>query len=65
MRLRLKAAIVDGASGRWTFVNPPSAAASELSAVVSRKATDQGLVETLKAEGYRTLVRTLAESHTE
>lgn len=65
MRIRLKAAIVDVASGRWTFVNPPSAAASKLSTVVSRKETDQGLVESLKAEGYRTLARTLAENHTE
>lgn len=65
MRLRLKAAIVDVASGRWTFVNPPSVAASELSARVTRKETDQGLVENLKAEGYRTLARTLAENHTE
>lgn len=65
MRLRLKAAIVDVASGRWTFVNPPSAAASELSARISRKETDQGLVETLKGEGYRALARSLAENHTE
>ena len=61
MRLRLKAAIVDVASGRWTFVNPPSAAASELSTRITRKETDQGLVETSKAEDYRTL----AENHTE
>ncbi len=65
MRLRLKAAIVDVESGRWTFVNPPSAGASELSARISRKETDQSLVENLKAEGYRTLARTLAENHTE
>jgi hypothetical protein len=65
MRLRLKAAIVDVASGRWTFVNPASTAASELSAIAFRKETDQSLVETLKAEGYRALARTLAENHTE
>ena len=65
MRIRLKAAIVDVASGRWTFVDPPSAAASELSTRITRKETEQSLVEMLKAEGYRTLARTLAENHTE
>jgi hypothetical protein len=65
MRIRLKAAIVDVASGRWTFVNPPPAASSKLSTVLSREETDQGLVHKLKSEGYRSLARTLVQSHTE
>lgn len=65
MRIRLKAAIVDVASGRWTFVNPPPAAGSKLSTILSREETDQGLVHKLKVEGYQSLARTLAEYHTE
>jgi hypothetical protein len=65
MRLVLKAAIVDVASGRWTFVTPPPVASSTLSARLFREEVDQGLVEKLKAEGYASLARTLAEQHTE
>jgi hypothetical protein len=65
MRIKLKAAIVDVASGRWTFVNPPPAASSKLSAILFREEKDQQLVQKLKAEGYASLARTLAESHTE
>ena len=65
MRIQLKAAIVDVATGRWTFVTPPPAESSKLSTVLSREETDQGLVQKLKAEGYHSLVRTLAENHTE
>lgn len=65
MRIKLKAAIVDVATGRWTFVNPPSAASSQLSTFISRQETDQDLVAKLKADGYQTLARTLVEQHTE
>lgn len=65
MRIRLKAAIVDVASGRWTLVNPPPAASSKLSSILSREEKDQELVQHLKAEGYATLARTLVEHHTE
>lgn len=65
MRIKLKAAIVDVASGRWTLVNPPPAASSRLSTMLSREETDQELVHQLKAEGYQALARTLAEQHTE
>lgn len=65
MRISLKAAIVDVATGRWTFVSPPAASSSKLSTMLTREETDQNLVQKLKAEGYRTLAQTLVESHTE
>jgi hypothetical protein len=65
MRIALKAAIVDVATGRWTFVNPPAASTSKLSTVLSREETDQQLVQKLKAEGYRTLAQTLIEQYSE
>ena len=65
MRIQLKAAIVDVASGRWTFVSPPPAESSKLSTVLSREETDQSLVQKLKREGYAALARTLADEHTE
>lgn len=63
MRIQLKAAVVDVATGSWTFVSPPSAESSKLSTVISRKETDQALVQKLKAQGYRSLVQTLREQH--
>jgi hypothetical protein len=65
MRINLKAVIVDVATGRWTFVTPPPAESSSLSTVLSREEIDQDLVQKLKAEGYQSLARTLAENHTE
>lgn len=65
MRLVLKAAIVDVASGRWTFVTPSPVESSMLSARLFREEVDQGLVQKLKGEGYASLARTLAEQHTE
>jgi hypothetical protein len=65
MRIRLKAAIVDVATGRWTFVNPPSSASSKLTWVLSREEKDRELVHKLKAEGYQSLARALAEHHAE
>lgn len=61
MRLQLKAAVVDVATGRWTFVAPPAVESSKLSTVLSREETDQALVAKLKSEGYATLTRTLVE----
>ena len=65
MRIRLKAAIVDVESGRWTFVTPPPAARSKLSTALWREEADQDLVNKLKTEGFQSLARTLAENHTE
>lgn len=64
MRIRLKAAIVDVASGRWTFVMPAPATSSDFSSIVSRRNVDQSLVAELQEAGYRNLVRELVEKHT-
>ncbi len=61
MRIQLKAAIVDVATGSWTVVAPPPVESSSLSTVLSRKETDQGLVQKLKEQGYRSLAQTLRE----
>jgi hypothetical protein len=63
MRIRLKAAIIDVASGNWTLVNPVPASTSSLSTVLSRRTTDQELVAKLKEVGYQNLVAAL-EEHT-
>jgi hypothetical protein len=59
MRIRLKAVIVDVASGRWTFVTPPPASSSDFASRMTRAQTDQELVLKLKESGYRNLVQTL------
>ncbi|MEO5958898.1 MAG: aminopeptidase [Opitutaceae bacterium] len=65
MRLRLKAAIIDVSSGRWTPVTPSPVASSELSSMYNRRDTDQSLVARLKETGYRNLTALLVERHTE
>ncbi|MCX6955432.1 MAG: aminopeptidase, partial [Verrucomicrobia bacterium] len=59
MRIRLKAVVMDVASGQWTFVSPPPILSSSFSSVVSRRNTDQDLVRTLKEAGYRGLASAL------
>ncbi len=59
MRIRLKAIVVDVATGRWTFVSPPSAVSSSLSSFVTRRNTDQSLVTELKESGYKNLTQAL------
>lgn len=59
MRLRLKAAIVDVASGSWTFVAPPSVASTALNSRLTRRNTDQTLVRELKTLGYENLISAL------
>jgi hypothetical protein len=60
MRIRLKAVVIDVASGNWTFVTPQAISASQISTAYSRKRTDQGLVEQLKTQGYEALTARLA-----
>jgi hypothetical protein len=59
MRIRLKAAIVDVATGKWTFVTTAPVASSDYSSIISRREKDQGLVTRLKENGYRELVTAL------
>lgn len=65
MRIRLKAAIVDVASGGWTLLAPPPSSDSSLSTVVTRRSVDQDLVSGLKAQGYRDLAQLLTDHYTE
>jgi hypothetical protein len=60
MRLRLKAAVIDVATGRWTMVQSAPVADTRLSARAGRKDKDQELVEQLKAQGYADLARLLS-----
>lgn len=62
MRIRLRAVVVDVASGRWTYVSPASTSSNSLSSVISRRNTDQALVSELKEAGYKNLVQALAET---
>lgn len=62
MRIRLRAVVVDVASGRWTYVAPESVTSKSLSSYLTRRDTDQSLVAELKAAGYRKLVAALAEN---
>ncbi len=63
MRLRLKAAVVDVASGQWTMVQSNPVADTKLSASLARKNADQGLVARLKAQGYAELAHLLADAN--
>lgn len=60
MRIQLKAAIVDVASGRWSIVTPAPRTSTSLSSIVGRRTTDQDLVTALKTKGYRDLAEALA-----
>ncbi|MDR0902516.1 MAG: hypothetical protein LBM92_07075 [Opitutaceae bacterium] len=64
MRIRLRAAILDVRGNNWTMVTPAPVKSSELSALYTRKSTDQGLVRELKAKGYQELAKTLVDSYT-
>lgn len=62
MRIRLRAVVVDVASGRWTYVAPESVTSKSLSSYLTRRDTDQSLVAELKAAGYKKLVVALSEN---
>lgn len=59
MRIRLKAVVVDVATGRWSFISPPPASSSDFASRMTRAQIDQELVLKLKESGYRNLVQTL------
>jgi len=65
MRIRLKAVIIDVATGRWTAVLPKPVAQSGLSTILSRKDKDQALVALLKDRAYQDLAQSLIETYTE
>jgi len=59
MRIRLKAAVIDVASGDWEFVIPEAYDDSATSARLNRAESDQGQVARLKAKGYEALAKAL------
>ena len=61
MRIRLKAAVIDVASGAWEFVIPEMYNDACTSARVNREESDQNQVTLLKAKAYKALVSDLLE----
>lgn len=61
MRIRLKAILLDVASGNWKMVMPESHNDSGLNSSHGREASDQKLVEVLKLKGYTSLVFSLLQ----
>jgi hypothetical protein len=59
MRIRLKAVLIDTATGNWVMLQPDPVTDKQISSIVSRESSDQGLVEKLKEQGYRSLASLL------
>ena len=65
MRINLRAALVDVASGRWTMIRPDPIDDSALSAKMNRVSSDQKQVELLKKKGYAVLASELSRYFTQ
>ena len=59
MRIRLKAAVIDVATGAWEFVTAEVKGDSRMSAKINRKGSDQKQVIGLKAKGYELLAASI------
>ena len=59
MRIRLKVAVIDVATGAWEFVIPEVYNETRHSAAINREESDQGQVARLKAKAYEALVKDL------
>jgi hypothetical protein len=62
MRIRLKALLVDVATGNWKMVTPEAHTDASYNSRWTRESADQKLVNELKAKGYKTLVADLLKS---
>ena len=62
MRINVRAALIDVASGRWSMITAKSSENTALSPAVLRQSSDQKQVEKLKAEGYASLAEDLGRS---
>jgi len=62
MRIRLKAALIDTASGQWRMLTPPAISDGSLSSTLTRHASDQDQVALLKQRGYGMLAEQLASA---
>ena len=63
MRIRLKAAVIDVATGAWEFVIPEAYNDTATSARLNREESDQGQVARLKAKGYEALAKALTDRY--
>lgn len=63
MRIRLKAAVIDVATGAWEFVIPEAYDDTATSARLNRAESDQGQVARLKAIAYQSLVTALQQKY--
>ena len=61
MRIRLKAAIIDTASGRWRMLTPEPIADDSWSAPMGRAGANQDQVAHLKETGYQALAQLVAD----
>ena len=61
MRIRLKVAVVDVASGQWEMFSPDAIDDGDTSSMLSRKTTDQILVNSLKEKAYVAAVEDLVK----
>jgi hypothetical protein len=61
MRIRLKVAVVDVASGHWEMFSPDAIDDGDTSSMLSRKTTDQTLVNSLKEKAYTAAVEDLVK----
>ncbi|XHS76459.1 hypothetical protein ACFJGW_12015 [Burkholderiaceae bacterium UC74_6] len=61
MRLRLRLALIDVATGQWEMLEPAPVADDSLSTVLSRRDIDQTLVAQLKQRGYAGAADALAQ----
>ncbi len=65
MRIRLKVAVVDVASGSWSIFAPEPYVDRSLSASLNRVGSDQEQVELLKGKGYRASAETFVARYAE
>jgi len=61
MRIRLKALLLDVATGGWKMLTPEAYSDAGYNSRWTREAADQKLVELLKQKGYRSLVADLVK----
>ena len=65
MRIRLKVAVVDVATGSWSMFTPEAYVDRSLSASLDRAASDQEQVELLKGKGYKASAETFVAKYAE
>lgn len=62
MRINVRAALIDVASGRWSIITAKSSENTAFSPAVLRESSDQKQVQKLKAETYASLAENLGKS---